>query len=132
MASIDFKDFYIKYEGHPKFTNNNIIEEDIINVIIQKYELLLFTNKGEVLGQPNFGADLEEYLFQTKVSATFVKDTITRQIAEYIPELVQMNYKLEVSFVKDIESYQEAMFIYFTLADYEVFATIGTRYNTSF
>lgn len=132
MASIDFKDFYIKYQGHPKYNSNVIIEQDIINVVIQKYELLLFTNKGEVLGEPDFGADLEKYLFQTRVSATFVEDEINRQIVRYIPELIEMNYRLEVAFVKDIESYQEAMFVYFTLADYEVFAKIGSRYNTSF
>lgn len=132
MASIDFKDFYIKYQGHPKYNQNTIIEDDIINVIIQKYELVIFTNKGEVMGQPDFGADLEKLLFQTRVSSTFVRNQINSQIAEYIPELIDMNYKLEVSFVKDIENAQEAMFIYFTIADYEVFAKIGSRYDTSF
>ena len=132
MASIDFRDFYIKYQGHPKYRRDLLIEDDIISVIIQKYEMILFTNKGEVLGLPDFGCDLEKFLFQTRVSAEYVRDIIIRQIRTYIPELVNMNYQLEVKFVEDLESYQEAMFIYFTLADYEVFARIGERYSTSF
>jgi hypothetical protein len=132
MASIDFRDFYKKYQGHPKFRENVIIEDDIISVIIQKYEMLLFTNQGEVLGEPLLGCDLERYLFQTKVSAPFVEEKINRQISQFIPELVSMNYTLEVVFAQDIESYQEAMFIYFTLADYEVFARIGSNLTTGF
>jgi len=132
MASLDFRDFYIKYEGHPKYRSNLIIEDDIVSVIIQKYELLLFTNKGELLGQPEFGCNLEELLFQTKVSSQFVVDTINNQIRQFIPEMVNMNYRLSVEFVKDYTSYQEAMFIYLTLADYEVFARVGDRFDASF
>lgn len=132
MASIDFRDFYIRFPGHPKFRDTRIIEDDIISVIIQKYEMILFTNKGEVFGLPDFGCDLERFLFQTKVSAPFVEDVISRQIAEYIPELVNMNYILQVEFARDLNTYQEAMFIYFKLADYEVFASIGNNIASGF
>jgi hypothetical protein len=132
MASLDFRDFYIKYNGHPKYRSNTIIEDDVVSVMIQRYEVLLFTNRGELLGQPNFGCNLEELLFQTKVSSQYVVDTINNQIRQFIPELVNMNYKLRVEFVKDYTSYQEAMFINFTLADYEVFARVGATFDGSF
>ena len=48
MAEFDFRDFYIGYEGHPRFTINKIITDDIIRVIVQKYEMILFTNKVQV------------------------------------------------------------------------------------
>jgi phage baseplate assembly protein W len=132
MASLDFRDLYIKYNGHPKFRSNRIIEDDLISVMIQKYELLLFTNKGELLGQPEFGCNLEELLFQTKVSSEFVEETINSQIVQFIPEMASMNYRLRVEFVRDYQSYQEAMIIYFTIADYEVYARVGDRYDASF
>lgn len=132
MASLDFRDFYIKYKGHPKYQSARVIEDDVVSVIVQKYEVLLFTNKGELLGQPEFGCNLEELLFRTKVSSQFVTDTINRQIGLFIPELLNMSYRLSVEFVKDYTSYQEAMFIYFSLADYEVFARVGDRINESF
>ena len=48
MAS-SFIDFYIGYPGHPRFRDPELIEDDAIRVIVQKYEMILFTNKGEVL-----------------------------------------------------------------------------------
>ena len=122
---INFIDFYIKNPNEPKFNSTYIIEDDIINVIIQKYKLVIFTNKGDVLGDPNFGADIELLLFETKVSEIFVKDTITEQINTYIPELTNMNYNLEILFSQDTENYQDIMYIYFKIADYEVYAQFG-------
>jgi hypothetical protein len=57
-----FTDFYIKFPGHPKFNDAEIIQDEIIKVIIQKIEMILFTNRGELLGDPNFGGDLLRYL----------------------------------------------------------------------
>ena len=48
MAEFDFRDAYIGYVGHPRFTINKIITDDLIRVIVQKYEMILFTNKGEL------------------------------------------------------------------------------------
>jgi phage baseplate assembly protein W len=80
MAELDFKDHYIGYVGHPRFVVNKIVEDDLIRVIIQKYEMILFTNKGDLLGDPDFGCDLPRLLFQTKVSAQGVKKIILQQI----------------------------------------------------
>ncbi len=128
--TIDFKDFYIKYKGHPKYVSNELIEDDIINVIVQKYEMVLFTNKGEVLGLPDFGADLMLLLNETRVSASYVEELIVKQISTYIPELDNMNYSLKVVFAQDPDNYQEMMFIYFQIADYEVYAEINGQYRS--
>ena len=76
----DYIDFYIKSPNHPKFNDTSLIEDDLIRVIIQKYEMIILTNKGDVFGDPNFGASLEELLNQTKVSDRYVKDEINNQI----------------------------------------------------
>jgi phage baseplate assembly protein W len=125
MAEFDFKDFYIGYEGHPRFTINKIITDDIIRVIVQKYEMILFTNKGELFGDPNFGADLTKLLFETKISAQAVKSIIVSQINTYITELQNTSYTLEVTFQQDPENYQDVMLVDFTLSDYEIKAIIS-------
>mgnify|MGYP001246851654 CR=1 FL=1 len=127
MNSIDFKDFYIRYQGHPKYISSELIEDDVINVIIQKYEMILFTNKGEVMGEVDLGADLYLLLHETKVSASYVEEMIKDQISKYISELDSMNYTLKVVFTEDPDNYQQMMFIYFQLADYEVYAQIGNQ-----
>jgi len=125
MAEFDFKDFYIGYEGHPRFTINKIITDDIIRVIVQKYEMILFTNKGELFGDPNFGADLTKLLFETKISAQAVKSIIVSQINAYITELQNTSYTLGVTFQQDPENYQDVMLVDFTLSDYEIKAIIS-------
>jgi hypothetical protein len=49
MPNADIKDFNIRYKGHPKFKDLKLIEDRTLEVIIQKLEMMLFTNKGEVL-----------------------------------------------------------------------------------
>jgi hypothetical protein len=125
MAEFDFRDFYIGYKSHPRFTINKIIVDDIIRVIVQKYEMILFTNKGELLGDPDFGCDLEKLLFETKISAYAVKQIINQQIGSYITELINTNYTLDVTFEEDPENYQDVMIVKFTITDYEVVAIIS-------
>lgn len=125
MAEFDFRDHYIGYKGHPRFVVNKIIEDDAIRVIIQKLEMVLFTNKGELLGKPDFGCDLEKILFETRIARTEVLQTIIQQINEYIPELSSINYGLDVQFSEDPENFQEVMEIFFTLADYDIYLVVS-------
>lgn len=125
MTNFNFADFYIGYPGHPRFRDPGVIEDDIIRVIIQKYEMLLFTNKGEVFGDLNFGLDLEELLFETKLSAESIESMINSQISEYISELANTNYTLTVSFFEDPERYQDYMEIILNIKDYEVYTVVG-------
>lgn len=125
MATFNFTDFYIAYPGHPKYNKSELIEDELIRVIIQKYEMIVFTNKGDVFGDPNFGADLLKLLHETKVSAKVVEDDIRNQIIEYIPEIKDIPYDLSVSFYQDPENYQDVMEIFFKISEYDVFLTIS-------
>ena len=125
MANFNFIDLYICYPGHPMFKLAELIEDDVIRVIIQKYEMIIFTNKGEVLGEPNFGADLTLLLHETRLSAESIEGDIRAQIVDYIPEIDQVGYELSVEFFDDPERYQEYMVINFTISDYQVYATVS-------
>jgi phage baseplate assembly protein W len=125
MAEFDFRDFYIGYEGHPRFTINRIITDDAVRVIIQKYEMLIFTNKGEVMGDPDFGCDLEKLLHETSISAEATQNLINEQIIKYIPEIINIDYTLEVTFEEDPENYQDVMIINFAIGENEINAVIS-------
>jgi hypothetical protein len=126
--AFDFTDFYILHDGVPKYDVDEVIEDELLRVIIQKYQMVLFTNKGEVMGDPDFGANLEEILFEFKVSEDFVKTKIQEQINEYIPEMLGTSFNLQIVFVQDPENYQDMMFVNLTIADYDIVAQIG-RFN---
>lgn len=122
--TFDFIDFYIEYPGHPRFNNLQIIEDDLIRVILQKWEMVIFTNKGELYGDPNFGGDLTKFLHETRLSNTTIEEELKEQISLHIPELNNLDYTLSVEFYEDPERYQEYMEILFSLSDYNVYAII--------
>lgn len=124
MENFNFIDFYISYPGHPRFRQYELIEDDVVRVIIQKYEMIIFTNKGDVLGDPNFGANLVELLHETRLSSESIEGELRAQIADYIPEIDSIGYQLSVEFYDDPERFQEYMVINFTIADYEVYVTV--------
>ena len=102
-----------------------VIEDDVVRVIVQKYEMILFTNKGELFGEPDFGADLVKLLHETRLSAESIESDIKGQIADYISEIDEIGYELDVEFFDDPERHQEYMVINFTIADYNVYATVS-------
>lgn len=120
----NFIDFYISYPGHPRFQKLEIIEDDVIRVIVQKYEMIIFTNKGEVFANPDFGADLLLLLHETRLSATAIEESLKDQIRFYIPEIANTEYFLLVEFFEDPERHQEYMEITFRINDYEVYASV--------
>jgi hypothetical protein len=125
MAEFDFRDHYIGHPGRPKYIANKMIEDDAVRVIIQKLEMILFTNKGELLGRPDFGCDLEKLLFETRIARSGVIEIIRRQIEDYIPEIRDINYGLDVQFSEDPENFQEVMEIFFEIADYDVYFVVS-------
>jgi hypothetical protein len=126
MAAFDYTDFYILDSSFNKFNDTELIEDDLIRLIIQKYQVLVFTNKGDVLGDVNLGTDLLELLYETKLSAGPIQEKIDQQINAYIPEISSTPYDLRVVFEQDPENFQEIMFISFKLDEFEIVNQIGT------
>ena len=124
----DFKDFYILYDGHPRFNSSTIEEDDIMQIIIQKYEVILFTNQGEVYGEPTLGANLESLIFETTVSAEYVQKAINDQIIQFIPEIAGINYEINCVFTQDPFNYQDILYVNFKIGKYDVYAKLGV-YN---
>lgn len=118
--AFDFTDFYIRYNGHPLYSPEEVIQDEIILVIIQKVEMILFTQRGDLLGDPDFGANLEFYLHQTRVSASTVEQEIRTQFSIYIPELNSIPYELNVTFTEHPEIFTDVMLVDFQLKDVEV------------
>ena len=123
--ALDFTDFYIEYPGHPRFRDLQIIEDDVVRVILQKWEMILFTNKGELFFEPAFGGDLEKLLHETRLSAETIESDLKGQVNSYISELTGIPYTLKVTFYEDPERHQEYMEVYFSIADYEIYAVIN-------
>lgn len=118
MALRDVKDLVIRYPGHPKYEEGRIIEDDEIEVIVQKLEMILFTNKGEVLGNLDIGANLEYYLWQTRVTTGNLKNKVEEQIATYIPELIAIGYSFDIQLFEG--TLRDILYLNFIIKGYNI------------
>lgn len=122
MASVNYVDFYNRFPEHPKYNPNQIELTDLVDVVVQKVETILFTNKDELIGDLDFGGDLEALTFQTKVSASFVKKRLIEQFSTYIPELTDIPYELNVSFVQNPDDFSDILLVDFRVGEREIYA----------
>jgi len=117
MALNDVKDLVIRFDGHPRYVVNKIVEDDEIEVIVQKLEMILFTSENDVIGD-NVGIGLEYYLWQTKVSVVTIDSKVRTQISKYIPELDQLGYSLSIDIFEG--TYRDIMYLNFIIRGYNI------------
>jgi hypothetical protein len=96
----DYRTFYIVSQNDTRYKPNEIIVQDKLRVIVNKMEILLFTNKGDVMADLDMGCDLDYYVWQTNVSGDYVKANIVAQFNNYIPELNTVNWDINVSLLE--------------------------------
>lgn len=118
MPSANIKDFNIRGKEHPKYNSRRIIEDRAIEFVVQKLENLLFTNKGDVLGDENFGLDLEYYLWSTNVPATKIEKELQEQIDIYIQELNIYDYDFSVELFQG--TIRDILYVKFRIRDVDV------------
>ena len=96
MPKADIKDLNIRGVGHPKYNSDRLLEDRPMEFIIQKIENVLFSKKGDVLGDYNFGCNLEYYLWSTGAPESKIKRIITEQLQKYVPELSFLEHTIDV------------------------------------
>lgn len=96
-------DIYIKVEGDPRFEEDKIENADILEQYLQQIELLLFTRKGEVLGEPRLGADIEDLIYGLNLSEAPIKTAIMDQITRFCMLHTVFKTDVEVKFYKGTE-----------------------------
>lgn len=90
------KEIYIRTEDDPAYRSDIIDHSSELEIVISKILMILKTNKGEVLGDPGFGVNLENYLFTFDLDEHSIKKEITDQISTYITESKLYNINIEL------------------------------------
>lgn len=92
-------DLYFKMPEDPYFLYEETEVEDGLDEFLNQVEMILTTRKGDVLGVPDFGANLDDYLWSTRLSNVQIETDIRNQIETHCSELTsQFNYGVTVSF----------------------------------
>jgi phage baseplate assembly protein W len=86
-------ELYIKTIGDPNFDADQIQTDEDIQLLLTQIETLIFTNKGEVMGNPDFGLNIEDYVYSFRYNDTMLQSMIQEGISRYVP----LSYKYPVS-----------------------------------
>jgi phage baseplate assembly protein W len=92
------KEIYTKDPSDINYQEYIIDHSDVYETVLSKIRMILYTKPGEVLGDPFFGVNLEEYVFSLNASNRTIKQKIEEQIAQYIPEALVMHISVNVGF----------------------------------
>jgi len=88
-------EFYIKKYGDPKFDNSQMEIDDEITELLIQLETMLFTTKGSVLGSPEFGLNLDDYVYSFRYNDNMLVKLIREDINRFIP--LSKKYSVEVT-----------------------------------
>jgi hypothetical protein len=76
-------DIYSRGVDENKFSPNIVEVTDELSQLILKIENILFTRKGDVLGVPDFGCNLEDLVFSLVLNESVIQQKINSQIQAY-------------------------------------------------
>lgn len=94
------RDIYVIPDVEPRYKENVLEVTGELDEIIQQVDMILFTNKGDVLCMPEFGCNLGRYLFDTTFNENNIKQIIMEQIRSFIYLDGSYNVDVDVKFVK--------------------------------
>jgi|TARA_R110002060_G_scaffold6041_6_gene9198 hypothetical protein len=77
------RDIYSRDIEAPKYSSTTLEVSDPLSQMILKIENCLFTRKGDVLGSPGLGANLEDLIFSLIPNETVIQNQINSQISAY-------------------------------------------------
>ena len=99
-------ELYIKAPEDPNFDSSALDIESELGQLLTQIETILFTNKGDVLNERNFGASLETLIYDFHFNEFEIKRTVNEQLEIYCPLAEKYNVEVDVSFsrgeVRDI------------------------------
>lgn len=106
-------EFYVKEIGEPNFSPDKLQQDAELSMLMTQIETMLFTRKGDVLGDLKFGASLEDYVYELRYNDFQLKRVITEQLNTYIPLAQKYNVELEIDYAEEID--RHAVFLDITI-----------------
>ena len=93
-------DMYIRNPDDPNFKPGIVEIWDDLEMFIQQIEMVLMTERGEILGEPDFGANLEYYVHGLNINSGRIERLVQNQIVEYCTLASKFPFTVSMSFYK--------------------------------
>ena len=92
------KEIYIRTKDDPNYIPNMIDFTDEVESVITQIRMIIGTPTGSVLGNPSFGVDLEDYIFNTKYNASVITEKIQEQMNYYLKHSDKISVSVDLKF----------------------------------
>lgn len=95
-------DLYFKMDTYPYYDADEIETNNRVEMLLQCVEMILTTPKGSVLGEPDFGMNLDSYIWSMSKSSSNIKQDAMFQFQSYISQETWNGISLDVdvNFIK--------------------------------
>lgn len=95
-----YSDFYLRKE------DSNVVQDvleikDEISLLLTQIEMCLFTDKNEVIGQNNFGMNLQDSIFTFQLNESDLQEKILKEIYTHCPLSYKYDVNVVVNFTKN-------------------------------
>jgi hypothetical protein len=91
------RDFYMRSEEDPNYKKGILEVSDNTEEAISQVKMTLLTEKGSVLGDPDFGLDVNRYLFDFDIDPFGLSNNANNQIDKYVSASKLKNITVEPS-----------------------------------
>ena len=103
------KEIYIRDESDPYFEPGILDYTNEMESVVSQVKMVLGTMNGDILGDYDFGVNLEHMVFNTRKSATEVQKIVQDQINEYVKHSSNVTVKCDISFGDSGRGYDYAI-----------------------
>jgi hypothetical protein len=92
------REIYFRSPTDASYKDNIIETTDVVEMLVSQLKMILLTNRGMVLGDTDFGLDLESLIFDYDVGEDDLRASIDQQLYRYCPLFFQTSGYYEVTF----------------------------------
>lgn len=92
------REIYTRDETDPQYNPRIIDFADEVESVITQIRMILGTSPGEVFGSPEFGMDIEDYIFRTKLGAGKINEILEEHIDNYLTKYPDLKITTDISF----------------------------------
>jgi hypothetical protein len=96
-------EIYNRDPADPYYKKGIIEITQPVEICVGQLKMLLLTNKGEVLGDPKFGLNLEDLVFSLDLSEKTIRDEINLGLTTYVPLFAQLGGYFNLKFYQGTE-----------------------------
>jgi hypothetical protein len=92
------REIYNRDPDDPNYNPYQLETTDPVEICIGQLKMLLLTNKGEVMGDPQFGLNLEDLIFSLNISEYSLKKELDLNLKIYVPLFSRLGGSYDLKF----------------------------------